>query len=80
MDIMNTMVGNAPRPTIVCLGCGYLMTWAEQRRQFGRLIRLGLGRDEAKARMPRCRRCITADQRQSGPAGAGPVNIEHKGK
>ena len=42
-----------------CQGCGYRITWADQRRQFGRAIRHGLTADEAKALMPRCQKCLT---------------------
>ena len=43
-----------------CLRCGYRVTWAEQRRQYGRLIRRGKSDEEAKALMPRCQKCTTA--------------------
>jgi hypothetical protein len=42
-----------------CLRCGLGMTWAEQRRQFGRLIRKGLSPQEVKAITPLCQKCIT---------------------
>jgi hypothetical protein len=35
------------------------MTWAEQRRQYGRAIRYGLTPQEAKAEMPKCGKCVT---------------------
>jgi hypothetical protein len=35
------------------------MTWAEQRRQYGRAIRYGLTTQEAKAEMPKCGKCVT---------------------
>lgn len=44
----------------LCLRCGYRITWAEQRRQYGRLIRRGKSHDEANALMPPCQRCTTA--------------------
>jgi hypothetical protein len=47
-------------PHIKCLGCGWIMmTWAEQRRQFGRAVRAGLSLDETKQLMPRCQKCTT---------------------
>jgi len=44
---------------IRCLRCGLGMTWAEQRRQFGRLIRKGLSPQEVKTIAPLCQKCIT---------------------
>ena len=43
-----------------CQGCGYRITWAEQRRQFGRAIqRYGVTPEDAKKLMPRCEKCLT---------------------
>ena len=42
-----------------CLRCNQQMTWAEQRRQFGRLIRYGWTPEEAKRLTPRCQKCVT---------------------
>jgi hypothetical protein len=42
-----------------CLDRGREMTWAEQRRQFGRAIRAGLTADEVKTLTPRCQKCMT---------------------
>ena len=42
-----------------CRGCDTQMTWAEQRRQFGRACAAGLTAEDAKAQMPRCQRCTT---------------------
>jgi hypothetical protein len=42
-----------------CQRCGTPMTWAEQRRQFGRAIRYGLTVEVAKAEMPKCGKCVT---------------------
>jgi hypothetical protein len=42
-----------------CAGCKYKLTWAEQRKQFGRLLRLGKTQEQAKAIMPRCQTCTT---------------------
>jgi hypothetical protein len=47
-------------PGTRCLRCGTQMTWSEQRRQFGRLLRRGLTTTDAKALMPRCQICLTA--------------------
>jgi hypothetical protein len=45
----------------VCVRCGYRITWAEQRRQFGRAVkRYGLTPEAAKALMPRCGTCLTS--------------------
>jgi hypothetical protein len=45
---------------IKCIDCKMpKLTWADQRRQFGRAIRRGLTVDEAKALMPRCQKCLT---------------------
>ena len=52
----NTIV----RTKNICIQCGFAMTWAERRRQYGRLIRKGLSPQEADAIMPRCQKCITA--------------------
>jgi hypothetical protein len=43
----------------VCVRCKYSITWAEQRRQFARLMHRGFTIDEAKAAMPRCQVCTT---------------------
>jgi hypothetical protein len=42
-----------------CNSCGGSMTWAEQRRQYGRALRHGLTGDAAKMLMPRCQKCLT---------------------
>ena len=49
-----------------CLYCRRAITWAEQRRQLGRLIRRGgtITYDEAKRLMPRCQKCLTVLLRQ----------------
>ena len=49
---------------IHCVRCGYHITWADQRRQFGRLMRLGFGYEDAKALMPRCQKCVTTTLRE----------------
>jgi hypothetical protein len=43
----------------VCRRCGYKITWAAQRAQFGRLIRLGFSSEQAKGMQPRCQTCMT---------------------
>jgi hypothetical protein len=48
-----------PRLSDRCKSCGYAQTWADQRRQFGRLIRAGFDRDQVKALLPRCQKCLT---------------------
>lgn len=47
------------RPTGVCLRCGRPMTWAQQRQQFGRLLRRGFSIEHAKQLNPRCQTCMT---------------------
>jgi uncharacterized protein with PIN domain len=42
-----------------CLHCNRELTWAEQRRQFGRVMRTGLTVEEARALLPRCQKCMT---------------------
>ena len=42
-----------------CLSCGYGLTWANIRVQYGRAIKRGLTLDEAKAVCPRCQKCMT---------------------
>jgi SOS response regulatory protein OraA/RecX len=54
----DTMI-EARRTVTVCLRCHYPMTWEQQRRQFGRLMRKGFTKDEAKAALPRCQICMT---------------------
>lgn len=48
----------------VCLRCKYPMTWEAQRRQFGRLIRRGLTKEQAKEMLPRCQKCMTVYLRE----------------
>ena len=50
----------AQHPKKQCKGCGTpRMTWAEDRRQYGRALKRGLSPDEAKALTPRCQKCMT---------------------
>jgi hypothetical protein len=47
-------------PTGRCRGCDLPMTWAEQRRQFGRAIKTyGVDPEMVKALGPRCGKCTT---------------------
>ena len=59
----------------VCLGCGRrIVTWAEQRRQYGRAMRAGLTKAQAGELMPRCQKCTTGfllTRRPTEPAGGG---------
>jgi hypothetical protein len=43
----------------ICAVCSRGLTWAEQKRQYGRALRAGLASDEAKRLMPRCQKCLT---------------------
>jgi hypothetical protein len=52
-----------------CIGCGFPVTWEHQRRQWGRLMRRGLSREEAKNLMPRCQKCMTLALRTVGGIG-----------
>jgi hypothetical protein len=56
------------KPT-VCLRCGYPMTWENQRRQFGRLMRRGMTTEETKALLPRCQKCMTTALRDAAMSG-----------
>ncbi len=42
-----------------CRRCNYEMTWAAQRRQFGRLMKRGLSVQQAKEILPPCQTCVT---------------------
>lgn len=48
-----------PLPKTKCAGCQSRLTWAEQRVQYGRLVRRGLTREQIKALSPRCQKCMT---------------------
>lgn len=44
----------------LCRGCGVVpLTWADQRKQFGRMMRAGLSKEQAGANSPRCGKCVT---------------------
>ena len=50
----------APRPARTpCVGCGCSLTWAQQRKQYGRLRKMGYDHDQASYAMPRCQKCTT---------------------
>jgi hypothetical protein len=50
---------------IKCVDCKRpCLTWADQRRQYGRVLRAGLTPKEAKALMPRCQKCTTKALRE----------------
>jgi len=42
-----------------CNDCNLPMTWADVRRQFGRLMKTGVLLNDAKAVMPLCQHCTT---------------------
>jgi hypothetical protein len=52
-----------PAPKTRCQGCGFHVTWAEQRKQYGRLVRRGLPPERIKAILPRCQKCVTRAMR-----------------
>lgn len=45
------------------------LTWADRRRQFGRLVRAGLTEPEAKDAMPLWQKCTSSFIRRSGSGG-----------
>lgn len=45
-----------------CLSCLRVLTWDEQKRQFGKLLKKKyFSVEEAKAMMPRCQKCVTVE-------------------
>ena len=59
-------MSNKPLPTeaelaakIICKSCRSRMTWAQQRVQFGRMLKRGLNKEQAKLLLPQCQKCIT---------------------
>ena len=50
-----------------CKKCRNPMTFAEQRRQWGRLVRMGMGHKEAGRMMPLCQKCTTQAIAHSTP-------------
>ena len=42
-----------------CLECNRPMTWADQRVQYGRLMKRGVPREGIKAMLPRCQKGVT---------------------
>jgi hypothetical protein len=58
--------------TLTCAACHWPgMTWDEQRRSYGRMIRSGLTADQAKRRSPLCGRCTSILLRER----SGPIEI-----
>jgi hypothetical protein len=49
----------ACRMRIRCQNCNCEMTWSEQKRQFGRMLRKGLSIEDAGRLSPRCSKCVT---------------------
>jgi hypothetical protein len=44
----------------ICRGCGqYGISWSEQRRQYGRMLRRGMSSEAVKGLLPRCQKCVT---------------------
>ncbi len=43
-----------------CTQCHGGMTWAEQKKQWGRMVRAGTNEVDATAAQPRCQKCTTA--------------------
>lgn len=60
-------------PSKRCTQCHNPMTWAHQRVQYGRLLRLGLKPEHAKRLLPRCHKCITARLRDQ-PSPSSPAH------
>lgn len=58
-----------------CKDCGYPVTWATQKAQFGRLIQAWLSEADAKQAMPRCAKCATKFK-QEQPAKEGTTDGE----
>lgn len=48
-----------------CINPHSRLTWAEQRKQYGRCLKHGLTPAEAKAAMPLCQKCCTKFLRTS---------------
>jgi len=65
-----------PRREIRCKRCRCLMTWADQRKQFGRMIGRGLTTEEAKTVQPRCQKCVTVYLREREPG----MELQNNGK
>jgi hypothetical protein len=42
-----------------CKRCGTIMTWAANKRQFGRLLHRGVAESDAKDILPSCQKCNT---------------------
>jgi hypothetical protein len=50
-----------------CKTCHFVMTWAEQRKQFGRLKTLGYTDDQINDCLPRCQKCVTVWKNENRP-------------
>lgn len=52
-----------------CKSCGCRMTWADSKRQFGRLMKLGFQPEQIKELLPRHQSCMTQKMKtdQIGP-------------
>jgi hypothetical protein len=49
-----------------CTCCGFsMLSWAESRRSFARLVRLGTP-EEAKSKSPMCSRCVRTLLKEAG--------------
>jgi len=46
-------------PRARCRWCGFPMTWAAQRKQYGRLRNRGFDDGAIKALLPGCQKCLT---------------------
>jgi len=57
-----------------CLRCKNTMTWAQQRQQFGRLLRAGLSPQESRDISPRCQKCVTLYLGSAARAARAAVN------
>jgi hypothetical protein len=44
---------------IVCRGCGSVMSWAEQKQEFGRMIKAGMDKAEIDSLQPLCVVCVS---------------------
>lgn len=82
------LVGAGGPAMTKCLGCQRRMTWAEQRVQFGRLLRRAFTVDQTRRVLPRCQKCVTtwlrsqaaaAGAADSAPAHAAPVHASRQG-
>src|SRR4051794_37021981 len=61
-----------------CLDCRGPMTWAGQRAQYGRALRRGLTKDQAKAATPRCQKCMTKHLASLAPESAELASVRSR--